>query len=292
VGVRSPALSRIGRLAFAQTIIDADIWRIDLTRSGRASERVAASTRLDHTVQLSPDGRRVAFASERSGAHEIWVSEVDGTGALQLSSFDGPYTDSPYWSPDGQWISFTSRPLGKSAIYVVPAPGGAMKRLTDPALRAVGGSWSPDGHWIYCEIEGQLWKLPAKGGSPVRITRNGGGTRAQSGDGVTILYLKNGSAAEKSPLWAVPAEGGEEREVLPAVFAHNFVVRTNGIYYVPSPEKPAIWFYRFSDRKSSVLTTLRTAPAFGMDVSKDGRYALVPEYEDPGGDIVMIENFR
>ena len=211
---------------------------------------------------------------------------------MQLTHFEGPYTADPYWSPDGKWIAFGSHLGGSGGVYTIASQGGAAKRLTDPKMTSGVGSWSIDGKWIYCEIQGQLWKLPPTGGAPVQITRNGGGAPAESVDGRTIFYVKDGGAVDISRLWSVPAEGGEEREVLPAVFAHNFVVRQRGIYFVPDPQKPAIWFYRFADQKSSVLATLRTAPAFGMDVSKDGRYALVPEYEDPGADIMMIENFR
>ena len=69
-------------------------------------------------------------------------------------------------------------------------------------------------------------------------------------------------------------------------------MRRDGIYFIPGPEKPAVWFFGFADRKASLVTALRTTPAYGMDVSNDGRFALVPEYEDFGEDIVMIENFR
>ncbi len=94
--------------------------------------KVVASTRLDHTVSLSPDGERLAFASERSGTHEIWVSNLDGKNAMQLTHVGGPYTADPYWSPDGQWISFGS-PQSGPAIYAIPSQGGAIKRLTDPS---------------------------------------------------------------------------------------------------------------------------------------------------------------
>ena len=138
VGVRSPAVSSNGRLAFAVRIFDADIWRVNLTERGHrhGSEhdtKVVVSTRLDHTVEFSPDGERLAFASQRSGAHEIWVSNADGKSAMQLTSFDGPYTASPHWSPDGHWISFRSDAGGNIAVYTIPAQGGAIKRLDGAA---------------------------------------------------------------------------------------------------------------------------------------------------------------
>ena len=287
-----PAVSRTGRLAFVTGISNTDIWRVDLTKRGggrRGSEigvrPAVASPRLDHTVKFSPDGKRLAFASERSGTYEIWVSTTDGKDAMKLTSFGGPYTTSPSWSPDGRWISFGSVSAEGSAVYMVPAEGGEIKRLTDPKLNADGGSWTPDGQWIYCGFSGQLGKVPVAGGSPRQITRNGGRTPAETPDGRVVYYLKDDS------LWTVPADGGEERQVLPSVFANNFVVRKDGIYFIPSP-KPAIWFFSFADRKTSMLAALRSPPAYGMDVSKDGKVAMVPEYVEASSNITMIENFR
>lgn len=297
VGVRWPAVSSKGLLAFAVFLYDADIWRVDLAKGAAKApgwerhSKVVASTRLEHEVRLSPDGKRLAFVSERSGNVEIWVSTVDGKDATQLTFFDGSHTAGPHWSPDGQWISFSSLSGTNMAVYMIPAQGGAMKRVTDPRLSASGGSWTPDGRWIYCEIKRQLWKIPVNGGSPVQITRNGGGTRAENPDGRVIYYTKDDTPLSR--LYSVPADGGEEREILPAVFAANFAARKDGIYFVPSPEKPAIWFFSFADRKASMVARLKSPPAWGMDVSKDGRLAFVPEFEeDQGGDLLAIENFH
>jgi serine/threonine protein kinase len=296
VGVRSPAVSKTGRLVFAVSIMDADIWRVHLKaapgeRLGSEPDfKLIASTRLEHDVKLSPDGRKLSFASERSGFHEIWVADADGKNAMQLTSFEGPYTGDAHWSPDAQWISFSSQAGGNWAIYVIPAQGGAMKQITDPRLRATGGSWTLDGRWIYCHIAGQLWKVPAAGGSPVQITRAGGSVPAESPDGRTVYYMKED--APLTSLWAVPAGGGVERQILPAIFSHNVVPRREGIYFIPGPEKPAVWFFDFGAQKMSKLASIKAPPAYGMDVSKDGRVAVVPVYTDTGGDIMMIPNFH
>jgi len=76
-GARSPAISRQGRLAFTSYPSDADIQRLELTgspeepRAPKPPVTVIGSSRLDHTPRQSPDGSRIAFASDRSGSHQI-----------------------------------------------------------------------------------------------------------------------------------------------------------------------------------------------------------------------------
>src|SRR5438046_1574373 len=89
-------------------------------RPGCADAPVVAisSARVDSTPQFSPDGRRVAFTSNRSGALEIWVSDVDGSNAVQLT-WMGAVAGFPRWSPDGTAIAFHCNPEGQAETYVV-----------------------------------------------------------------------------------------------------------------------------------------------------------------------------
>ena len=80
--------------------------------------------------QLSPDGRRVAFASDRSGEWEIWLADPDGSNAVQLTSMGAPVTGYPRWSPDGERIVFHSNLEGQCEVYVIPAAGGKPRNLT------------------------------------------------------------------------------------------------------------------------------------------------------------------
>ena len=114
VGATVPSISRQGnRLAFVKKISDTNMYRLSLDRSSRnESTRIASSTQLDWNPGFSPDGKRIAFESERSGQHEIWLSDSDGSNLIQLTS-RGTWSGSPSWSPDGQQIVFDSREKGK-----------------------------------------------------------------------------------------------------------------------------------------------------------------------------------
>src|SRR5262249_35422045 len=139
------------------------------------------------------------------------------------------YTGSPRWSPDSQRIAFDSNADGNWQIYVVNAHGGRPQRMTRSAANDARPTWSHDGNWIYFVSNRsgdaqpwQVWKIPAGGGDAVQVTRLGGYNAFESKDGKTIYYTK--SQSNVAPLWRVPAEGGEERQVIDSVALHAFTV--------------------------------------------------------------------
>src|SRR6185503_10759882 len=168
----------------------------------------------------SPDSKRIAFTSNRSGSHEIWVCNSDGSNVVQLTSFGGRYfTAMPRWSPDGRSIFFHSEQEGRASTYVISSEGGRPKRLGSADPDPTG--WSRDGTWIYFNSkrsgDGQIWRMPAGGGDAVQVTRKGGGNNVvESFDRRFIFYLKH-TGGEDETVWKVPIEGGQEAQVLESV---------------------------------------------------------------------------
>jgi len=167
-----PAISKNGtRLAYQHNLSDTNIWRLPLSNSGTAAGppvQFIASTRSDDSAQYSPDGKRIAFVSNRTGVWSIWVCDADGGNAEELFSQAGKLAGSPNWSPDGKRIAFDSNLGGQMDIYVVRASGGKPVPLTtDPAEDNVP-RWSRDGNWVYFTSlrsgQRQVWKVPAGGG--------------------------------------------------------------------------------------------------------------------------------
>lgn len=106
---------------------------------GPAHERVEADP------MWSPDGRRIAFVSNRDGWFHLYVMNADGDDVRQITRGDF-HVHAPAWSPDGTWIAFHSeRDANRSQIFVAPAAGGEPRQIT----RGPGGgrqpAWSPDG---------------------------------------------------------------------------------------------------------------------------------------------------
>lgn len=89
------ALSRDGtKLAFGRGGANAEIQRLDLQHPER-SAMIASSSMFENSATYSPDGHRIAFASNRSGSREIWVSDENGENAQPLTHFGGPIAGVP-----------------------------------------------------------------------------------------------------------------------------------------------------------------------------------------------------
>jgi Tol biopolymer transport system component/DNA-binding winged helix-turn-helix (wHTH) protein len=302
-GVHTPVISSRGVLAYAAWTVEANIWRIALNGDRPVTEppqRLIASTRLDHVPEYSPDGKRIAFASNRSGSQEIWVADSDGSRALQLTSFGGSFsTADPHWTPDGQSIVFNSDVEGQADAYIVDSEAGKPK----PLYPNCGvNSWSRDGKWVYLERRGdqgesQVWKRPwppsEHEAEPRPITRSGGSFARESTDGKVLYYQK--SFKEFTSLWKVPVEGGEETEVIESIYSLAFAPVDQGIYFVPS--KPgedyrSIQFLSFATGRVTTIATTSGHVGYGFAVSPDGRWLIYSQYQPRPSDLRMVEKFR
>ena len=147
-----PTVSLKGnRLAYSSGLWNENIWRVPVAPGHHLGkpERLLFSSMQEEGPQYSPDGKRIAFQSTRSGNFEIWRSDADGTNLVQLTSFGGPLTGTPRWSPDGQRISCDTRPGPHPIIHIFSADGGPARRLPNDSSDDGVASWSHDGRWLY-----------------------------------------------------------------------------------------------------------------------------------------------
>jgi Tol biopolymer transport system component/DNA-binding winged helix-turn-helix (wHTH) protein len=296
-----PAISRQGRVVYVQNVRAAHIWRMELGESHRVVNMPMNSTRLDHVPQYSPDGKRIAFASDRSGSNEIWLCDADGSNVMKLTSFGGPYVANPAWSPDGGRIALTARPGGISEIYIVNADGGRPERLRGTQSKDRLASWSRDGKWIYIGSDrtgkSQLWKVPVGGGDPVQVTKQScGGYAVESPDGKFVYYsLASENWRNSTELWRVPVGGGEEIRITGGVCLQYFAVTERGIYFFSGWENnPTVRCFNFATRRVETVAKIEGDLAWGLSVSPDSRWLLYAAYDDAReqSDLMMVEKFR
>jgi serine/threonine protein kinase len=298
-----PTISRLGnRLAFEVSQYDLNIWRVDLKGPHKEPSqpiRFISSTQIEQYPAYSPDGRRIAFMSERSGTDEIWICDGDGSGARQLTSFGGAAIYGPSWSPDSQNIALTVAQRGmKEDIYVVTVKGGVPRRITTDPAEDKWPYWSHDGKWIYFSStrsgREEIWKTPYNGGEAVQITRNSGDIPQESEDGKFLYYMKGWPDAVS--VWRTSVDGNQEAKVLESVHSEGqWTVSKEGIYFFRPPDKMGhsdICFYEFASGQIRKVLTIQRPVNTHIAVSPDGRTILYPQSDESGSVLMLVENFR
>jgi dipeptidyl aminopeptidase/acylaminoacyl peptidase len=261
-------------------------------------EMIASSSMYENSATYASDGRRIAFASNRSGSREIWVADENGENAQPLTQFGGPIAGVPQWSPDGQQLTFDARPEGHPDVFVVPVAGGPPRRLTTEPGEDARPVWSPDGKWIYFSSDrtgrSEIWRMTPTGEHPTQLTRTGATTVVASSDNEWLYYRQ---FAPPHFLRRIRPDGsGDEDFVRERVPMLSFTATRGGLWFVTKPEQSE----RFSLR---VLRPGETVPkdvftlggmfsGYAVSVSPDERFALITTCNDQGADLHIIENFR
>jgi Tol biopolymer transport system component len=304
--ISRPRSGQQARLAFQTVTRDVDLHLIDLeahlVNETIESKLFANSTRIEASMRFSPDGKRIAFVSHRSGNPEIWVGGRDASGLQQITSLRATQLVVGGWSPDGANIVFDAAIAGNSDVYVVRSDGGSARRLTsEPSTDGIP-SWSSDGRWIYFSstragVIADVWRMSAEGGEATRITRNGGFGPKESPDGKFLFYLDHYPGLNRpTKLMRGAVDGGQESVVLERVRPFLWSVTESGIVFVTrEADFDAIDSYRFSDQRVTRVGRLgfRIPGTFThMTVSHDGRWALATEMVRFDSDLMLLDNFR
>jgi len=295
-----------GELAYENVDEEENLWRIALRdprhASGEASIMVPAARTDNFVPQFSPDGRKIAFQSGRSGYEEIWISNADGSDLTQATDLQR-FAGSPRWSPEGRYIAFDFRRLQHSEIDILDTLTGRIDTIAAfPTADNVIPSWSRDGHWVYFASNlrngFQIWRVAINSGvaqpqSPIQITWNGGYTSFESMDGREVLYTKTNQPG----IWATTLENGHERAVWHGPgpdYWSNWAVAKDGIFFL-TPEAgapPEIDFLELKTGRVWHIARLAKPSFYGFTVSPDERSLVYSQFDRTERSILLARNFR
>ena len=164
----------------------------------------------------SPDGRHIAFVSDRAGNEEIYVMGSDGSNPRNLtdhSDDDG----SPSWSPDGRHIAFVSDRAGNEEIYVMGSDGSNPRNLTDHSDDDGSPSWSPDGRHIAFVSDRagneEIYVMGSDGSNPRNLTDHSDddGSPSWSPDGRHIAFVSD--RAGNREIYVMGSDGSNPRRL-------------------------------------------------------------------------------
>ncbi len=164
---------------------NSDIYRVRL-RDGEA-DKVVDGWGIEVSPVLSPDGKKIAFVSNRSGSPQVYVRDLAAASGERRISAAGGYATSPSWSSDGgNRIAFTAQSGGKFSLYTVNPDGSDQRLLVSMDGDCTDPSFSPDGRYV-------VYTYQKKGYSELRII---------SADGRWGKRLFSGLSGIGSPSWS------------------------------------------------------------------------------------------
>jgi serine/threonine protein kinase len=196
---------------------------------GSDQRRLTHDKAADNAPTFSPDGKRIAFMSQRTGGFEIFVMNADGSDQKQVTHFteQGRGAVAPAWSPDGKRIAFATA-IPPINIYVINADGTDATKVSDDGGGANNPAWSPDGHKIAFNSRRsgrpQIYVMDADGTHLRRLTSNDVADRfpVWSRDGKRIAFDSDRDGETK--IYVMDADGGNQHRVSsqPGADSHPF----------------------------------------------------------------------
>ena len=300
-GVYPSVSPKSDKLAFSSLSYPTDLWRRDLLHPEAPPVKVVPSSRAQYDAQYSPDGKRIALASFRSGKMGVWISDEDGSNLVQISD-PNITSGSPRWSPDGKKIAFDSLPQGRWEIYVTDFAAGKARKLMTNISPIFRPSWSRDGKWIYFISNGPGWegvyRCPASGGDATLLSKDNHGFNPQeSFDGKTVYFASARPAETTLKKLALSGQPGTESDVDPSlrVFRANYwVLSSGGIYFVPAKASNSVRYFDFASGRIRTIFEEEGSNVLdpGLSVSPDGRWILYSRVGGATGDIMLVDNFH
>ena len=111
--------------------------------SGAVIRQITSERAQHHGAAWSPDGRFIAFTSNRDGNEEIYVIEVDNPDNLMRLTYHPAADRNPVWSPDGQYVAFLSFRDRNAEIYLARPNQGVVRRVTNHPGQDDYPAWRP-----------------------------------------------------------------------------------------------------------------------------------------------------
>ena len=289
---------RGGKLAYSSLSSRSNIWRKDLLRPQSPDVELIPSSRAQLDAQYSPDGKLIAFASFRSGKQGVWISSSDGTNLVQMSNPDYA-SGSPQWSPDGSKIVFDAHPGEQWEIYEADVAERNPKKLVTTVNNVVRPSWSRDGRWIYFSSleSGRMgvYRCPASGGDAVLLAKGTVDINAREAfDGSQVYFASNHDNSTLKQV-ALTSISGPELTVdgLPRIkTAELWALSRSGIFFVPADAPRTVRYFDFANKQIRTLFGVSRDFAYGLSVSRDGRWIMYSLVDAENSDIMLVDHFQ
>jgi Tol biopolymer transport system component len=144
----SVAVTPSGGLIWGNLRMDAAIWLYDLARQ-QPVKSLCDSTALDRMPRISPDGRQLLYLSERAGPLNLWICDMATQTPRQLTNLPRGIVTWGQWSPDGQFVAYTTEDKDQSGVHIVRRDGSPVATLASGTGNRQYPVWPPSGDRLY-----------------------------------------------------------------------------------------------------------------------------------------------
>jgi Tol biopolymer transport system component len=230
-----------------------DVWVFDLARGIKT--RLTFGPLPNAYPVWSPDGKWIAYSSDRNGRFNLIRKPSDGSSAEELLFTDDQIDVGSDWSRDGKYLIYSrGLSVGEGGIWALPLEGERKPRQLLP--RGVFAHLSPDGHWLaYTSDESggpEVYVVSFRGGQGKwQVSSNGGQAPQWSKDGKEIYYIDQGFN-----IFAVPVKDSGDAVQFGA--AQTLVANWTApnIFYDVAPDGKKILLDRVSQQVSQSVTVV------------------------------------
>ncbi|RNC79607.1 MAG: hypothetical protein ED557_13870 [Balneola sp.] len=300
---RFPSVDKSGELLVTEVWDhDYDIISVDVSNRSEAvfnREVVSGlnSTLEDFSPQISKDGTKLVFVSNRSGNFELYIYDKTNRQTKRVTDINSKYVSSPHWSSDDSQLLFNVFTLkGNADIYHLDIEKQQLKQVTSSISNEITPQWAPGDKGFYFSSnqteKWEVWYHNLEDDSQKQITQNGGySVKAPSNENIYFTKFDSTGIWEKSLI-----NGVEERiiEDLHLFDWGNFVVSEKGIYYISrlsASANPALKFYDFESLETELVLNLNNIPnVAGMSLSGEERRILITQRVSNNSDVILYRN--
>ncbi|HVG56203.1 MAG TPA: hypothetical protein VM846_17315, partial [Vicinamibacterales bacterium] len=240
-------------------------------------------------VIVSPDGQTLAYRAARGGNIRLFVRRIDQLEAQMIS--DQGTGESPFFSPDGEWIAYTS----SGVLKKVPARGGPSETINQLPEAIRGGDWSTDG--TIALAGNRLHTVPATGGTPTLLATAPEGRRLWYpqfiAGGRAILYTSSGPRPDSGDIEVIDVATKKSRKLLAGALSR--LLPTGHLVFVRSG---TLWAVKFDESTLQVQGTpvpmiegirVEGGGAVQYSVGADGTLMYIPGANSAASHLVWVD---